>query len=158
LVKFEPTHQRIRLIERLNHCRNLWPHHFFKSANTMPIGLVKGDAYEFDTGFLNQLPIVEKAMLARDLDPSAFTIAKGPARSALRYRLGSQYFDYTVTIGEDSFTVTYPSDQSFLEFFLARYATAPESGSPRTKLGKPRAANHRLPPSGGLGRWFETRR
>jgi hypothetical protein len=124
----------------------------------MPIELVKGEAYEFDAGFLNQLPIVEKAMLARDIDPSAFTIAKGPARSALRYRLGSQNFDYTVTIGESSFTVTYPSDQSFLEFFLARCVAAPDSGRPQAKLGKPLAPEDRLAMSARLGRWFEARR
>jgi hypothetical protein len=124
----------------------------------MPIELVKGDAYEFDTGFLNQLPIVEKAMLARDLDPSTVTIAKGPARSSLCYRLGPQHFDYTVTIGDDSFTVTYPSDQSFLEYFLARCMTTPESGGEQAGVGKPRRRSRHVAMSGRLGRWFETPR
>ena len=84
----------------------------------MPIEIEQNEASKFDPDFLNQLSIVEKAMLSRNINPSAFTIAKSSPRSRARYGLTPDCYDYTVTIDGDSFTVTYPGDQSFLEFFL----------------------------------------
>jgi hypothetical protein len=98
----------------------------------MPIELLQNDAYQFDADFLTQLPFVEKAMLSRNINPSAFTIAKSSARSHARYELSSQRYDYTVTIGEESFTVTYPCDQSFLEFFIAQCVAGESRSLPTT--------------------------
>jgi hypothetical protein len=105
----------------------------------MPIGLLQSEAYKFDSDFLSQLPFVEKAMLSRNIDPSAFTIEKSPAQSQGRYELTSQRYDYTVTIGEQSFAVTYPCDQSFLEFFLARCIAGESQNAPTSvRLGRER--------------------
>jgi hypothetical protein len=98
----------------------------------MPIEVLQNDAYQFDADFLSQLPFVEKAMLSRNINPSTFKIAKSPARSRGRYELTSQRYDYTVTMGEESFTVTYPSDQSFLEFFIAQCVAGESQSLPTT--------------------------
>jgi hypothetical protein len=86
----------------------------------MPIEILEGDVYKFEPEFLRQIPIVEKAMLSRNLDPSSFTIAKNSPRSRARYGITPQCYDYTITISGESLTVTYPGDQSFFEFFLAQ--------------------------------------
>jgi hypothetical protein len=118
----------------------------------MPIEILPGDMKKFDSDFLKQLPLVEKAMLSRNINPSAFAIAKSSPRSHARYGLTSDCYDYTVTIGEESFTVTYPSDQSFLEFFFARCVADEKS------RGLPGATNRYRANAPSKLTWFETPR
>lgn len=76
----------------------------------------------FDESFLARLPVVEKAMLAQGLDPSAFVIAKDDARVTrlpIAYRPDGHPAEYTVTVRGRSFTVTQPNDVAFLQYFYA---------------------------------------
>jgi hypothetical protein len=85
----------------------------------MPITL-QGTAQRFEPGFLRQLPQLEQTMIAHGLDPSDVVIAKEPATTANVPLLGPFYYDYTVFLGEDSFTITEPNDARFLEYLCAR--------------------------------------
>jgi hypothetical protein len=93
----------------------------------MPITL-QGTAERFEPGFLRQLPRLEQTMTAHGLDPSAVVIAKEPAVTANVPLLGPFFHDYTVFIGDESFTVTEPNDSRFLDYFQQRIiaADAPE--------------------------------
>jgi hypothetical protein len=97
----------------------------------MPITL-QGTGRGFEPGFLRRLPRLEQAMTAHGLDPSDFVIAKEPATTANVPLLGPFFYDYTVFIGEDSFTVTEPTDARFLEYFYNRILAAdtPETPEP----------------------------
>jgi hypothetical protein len=97
----------------------------------MPITL-QGTAQRFEPDFLRQLPQLERTMTAHGLDPSDVVIAKEPAATANVPFLGPFFYDYTVFLGDESFTVTEPSDARFLEYFYNRLraADAPESSAP----------------------------
>jgi hypothetical protein len=73
----------------------------------------------FSSEFMHRLPEVEKAMLAQGLEPSAFVISKDIASTALP--LGARsFFEYTVFIRHEHFTVTEPDDITFLDYFYQR--------------------------------------
>jgi hypothetical protein len=113
------------------------------------------DGYAFDAGFLKQLPDVEKAMIAHNLDPSAFTITKGPNSSYRAYNGTGRYSDYAVDTGDDSFTVTYASDAGFLEFFLGACVAPDDSDSAPGHPIKPRSREHHQSSLiDRLARWF----
>ncbi len=85
----------------------------------MPITL-QGTAGGFSAEFRHKLPSVERAMIARGLDPAEFIISKDNAASANARPIGPFFYDYTVFIGDDHFTVTEPTDMRFLEYFYDR--------------------------------------
>ena len=78
-------------------------------------------------------------MVAHGLEPSQFVISKDWATQAavpLPF-LGPFFYDYTVFIGEENFTVTEPNDIRFLDYFyqrcIAADETAPERASPAAR-------------------------
>jgi hypothetical protein len=73
----------------------------------------------FSPEFMRQLPLVEQAMIARGLDPSEFVISKDNATRPMPW-LDPFFYDYTVFIGDEHFTVTEPNDIRFLSFFFQR--------------------------------------
>jgi hypothetical protein len=115
----------------------------------MPIELIAGDNNAFDDGFLEQLHGVEQAMIAHGLNPSAFTFTKTLRRS---HSDGTCDNDYTVATGDDSFSVTYPSDIGFLEYFLARCVVADEGFNPLSEGATPRLRKHTRPLAGMFAR------
>jgi hypothetical protein len=115
----------------------------------MPIELIASDDNQFDDRFLEKLPGVEQAMIARDMDPSAFAFTK---TLRLTDRDGTRESDYTFTIGEDSFSVAYPSDIGFLEYFLARCVAANEAIDPPGDGASPRARKYKRPLAGMFAR------
>jgi hypothetical protein len=74
----------------------------------------------FSAEFMRKLPQVERAMIAHGLDPSAFVISKDHATPPTVPFIGPFFYDYTVFVGEESFTVTEPNDIKFLDYFLER--------------------------------------
>jgi hypothetical protein len=86
----------------------------------------------FSSEFMRRLPDVEQAMVAHGLEPSQFVISKDwatPASTPLPALLPF-FYNYTVFVGEENFTVTEPNDIRFLDYFyqrcIAEDATAPE--------------------------------
>jgi hypothetical protein len=94
----------------------------------VPITL-QGTAGGFSAGFMEQLPRVEQAMIAHGLDPNDFIISKDDAASANARPLGPFFHDYTVFVGDGSFTVTEPNDARFLDYFMDRIL-APDDDAP----------------------------
>ena len=124
----------------------------------MPIALSSDDNCDFDNEFVEQLPIAEKALMAHELDPSAITIAKGSAQTHMQSLLGPGYYDYTVAIGDESFTVTYPGDQAFLEVFRARCVAATDPDFDSAGLAKAASPeNRRLSLVQRISQWLLSR-
>jgi hypothetical protein len=85
----------------------------------------------FSPEFMRQLPDLEQAMVAHGLEPSQFVISKDWAtQAAVPLPFLRPFYDYTVFIGEENFTVTEPNDVRFLDYFyqrcIAEDETAPE--------------------------------
>jgi hypothetical protein len=76
----------------------------------------------FSPEFVRKLPALEKAMVAHGLEPSQFVISKDWAtQAAVPFPFLKPFFyDYTVFIGEENFTVTEPNDIRFLDYFYNR--------------------------------------
>jgi hypothetical protein len=74
----------------------------------------------FSAEFTRKLPQLEQAMIAHGLEPAEFVIAKDRATPPSVPFIGPFFYDYTVFVGEESFTVTEPNDIKFLDYFLAR--------------------------------------
>src|SRR5579872_537962 len=85
----------------------------------MPITL-QSTVGGFSAEFLRKLPAVEQAMIAHGLEPSQFVISKDRATPPSVPFIGPFFYDYTVFIGEENFTVTEPNDMVFLDYFLQR--------------------------------------
>ena len=85
----------------------------------------------FSDEFMRRLPKLEQAMLANGLDPAEFVISKDRATPATVPLLGPFFYEYTVSFGDDEFTVTEPNDMKFLEYFYAR-CVAPDDPEPQT--------------------------
>jgi hypothetical protein len=84
----------------------------------------------FEPAFMRRLPLVEEAMIAHDLDPADFVISKDRAvPSSAIPLIGPFFYDYTVFVGDENFTVTEPNDTRFLEYFYQRII-APEEDAP----------------------------
>jgi hypothetical protein len=115
----------------------------------MPIELIASNDNEFDDGFLELLPGVEQAMITRDMDPSTFAFTK---TLRLTHSDGTRESDYTVAIGDDSFSVAYPSDIGFLEYFRARCVTANEAIDPPSVGATLRSRRHKRPLAGMFAR------
>ena len=100
----------------------------------MPITL-QGTAGDFSAEFKRRLPGLEKAMIARGLEPNEFIISKDNAASANARPIGPFFYDYTVFVGGDNFTVTEPNDMRFLEYFYGRILAPDEEPVPRKQAG-----------------------
>ena len=75
----------------------------------------------FEAAFMRKLPLVEEAMIAHDLDPADFVISKDRAvPSSAIPLIGPFFYDYTVFVGQENFTVTEPNDIKFLDYFYQR--------------------------------------
>jgi hypothetical protein len=85
----------------------------------------------FSPEFMRRLPELEQAMVAHGLDPSQFVISKDwatPASTPLPAMLPF-FFNYTVFIGEENFTVTEPNDIRFLDYLYQRCIAEDETVS-----------------------------
>ncbi len=96
---------------------------------------------DFDKSFMERLPALEKAMLYKGIDPSAFIIAKDNSKFPVPYigYMGggsSDQYDYTVFVGGESFTTTHNSDMSFLEEFYQHCIFPDEKESKAARLLK----------------------
>jgi len=85
----------------------------------MPITL-QSTVGGFTAEFMRKLPDLEQAMVAHGLEPSQFVISKDWATPATAPFIGPFFYDYTVFIGEENFTVTEPNDITFLDYFYRR--------------------------------------
>ena len=85
----------------------------------MPITL-QSTVGGFSAGFMRRLPAVEQAMVAHGLEPSEFVISKDRATPPSVPFIGPFFYDYTVFVGDENFTVTEPDDIRFLDYFHQR--------------------------------------
>jgi hypothetical protein len=92
----------------------------------VPITL-QGTAGGFSAAFMDRLPRVEQAMAAHGLEPNDFIISKDNAASSNARPLGPFFYDYTVFVNGERFTVTEPNDIRFLEYFLDRILAPDEA-------------------------------
>ena len=103
----------------------------------MPITL-QSTVGGFSAEFMRRLPALEQAMVAHGLEPSEFVISKDRATPAATVPfIGPFFYDYSVFVGEESFTVTEPNDMVFLEYFYERCIAEDEASRSRNS---PRAA------------------
>jgi hypothetical protein len=102
------------------------------AGTNVPITL-QGTAGGFSAEFMDKLPQVEQAMTAHGLDPGDFIISKDNAASANMRPLGPFFYDYTVFVGRENFTVTEPNDMRFLEYFMDRILAPDEEPAPRKR-------------------------
>jgi hypothetical protein len=98
----------------------------------VPITL-QGTVGGFSAEFMEKLPQVEQAMTAHGLDPNDFIISKDNAASANARPLGLFFYDYTVFVGGENFSVTEPNDIRFLAYFMDRILAPDEEPAPRTR-------------------------
>jgi hypothetical protein len=92
----------------------------------------------FQRAFMRKLPLIEQAMVARDLDPADVVICKDRATPSSTIPLIDRFFyDYTVFVGAERFTVTKLNDMRFLEYFYKRFvAPEPEARRPLGTFGR----------------------
>jgi hypothetical protein len=100
----------------------------------VPITL-QGTAGGFSTEFMGKLPELERAMAAHGLEPGDFIISKDNAASSNARPLGPFFYDYTVFVGDENFTVTEPNDARFLAYFMDRILAPDEEPAPRQGAG-----------------------
>jgi hypothetical protein len=74
----------------------------------------------FSAEFMRKVPALEQAMIAHGLEPAQFVISKDRATPPSVPFIGPFFYDYTVFVGDDSFTVTEPNDMTFLKYFFDR--------------------------------------
>jgi hypothetical protein len=84
----------------------------------------------FTAEFRRRLPALEAAMVAHGLEPSQFVISKDRATPATVPLIGPFFYDYTVFVGEEHFTVTEPNDIQFLDYFYDRCIAEDEAAEP----------------------------
>jgi hypothetical protein len=93
----------------------------------------------FSAEFMRKVPALEQAMIAHGLEPSQFVISKDRATPPSVPFIGPFFYDYTVFVGDDSFTVTEPNDIIFLEYFyercIAEDEVSPEQEQRRRRPG-----------------------
>ena len=89
----------------------------------MPITLQS--TVSFSGEFMRKLPALEQTMIAHGLDPSGFVISKDRATpsSAVPF-VGPFFYNYTVFVDGESFTLTEPNDMVFLDYFFKRVLAA----------------------------------
>src|SRR6266567_894644 len=86
----------------------------------------------FSAEFMRRLPALEEAMVAHGLEPASFVISKDRATPATVPIIGPFFYDYTVFVGEEHFTVTEPNDIQFLDYFYQR-CVAEDEATPEQK-------------------------
>ena len=93
----------------------------------------------FSPEFMRKLPAVEQAMIAHGLEPSQFVISKDWAtQAAVPYPFLKPFFyDYTVFIGDENFTVTEPNDIRFLDYFHDRCIAEEETPEQTRRIRHP---------------------
>jgi hypothetical protein len=96
----------------------------------VPITL-QGTAGGFSAEFMAKLPEIEQAMIAHGLNLDDFIISKDNAASSNARPLGPFFYDYTVFVGDENFTVTEPNDAQFLDYFLKRVLASDDEPAPR---------------------------
>ena len=74
----------------------------------------------FSAEFMRRLPKLEQTMIAHGLEPSDFVISKDRATPPSVPFIGPFFYDYTVFVGDENFTVTEPNDMVFLDYFYQR--------------------------------------
>jgi hypothetical protein len=84
----------------------------------------------FSVEFMRKLPALEEAMVTDGLEPSQFVISKDRATPATVPIIGPFFYDYTVFVGEEHFTVTEPNDIQFLDYFHQRCIAEDEPARP----------------------------
>ena len=82
----------------------------------MPITL-QSTVGGFSREFIRRLPELEQAMIAHGLEPAEFVISKDRATPPSVPFIGPFFYDYTVFIGGENFTVTEPNDIRFPGLF-----------------------------------------
>src|SRR3984885_10565170 len=70
----------------------------------------------YSAEFMRELPMLEQAMIAHGLEPSKFVISKDSASPSTRHVVGTFFYDYTVFVDGEHFTLTEPNDMVFLLF------------------------------------------
>jgi hypothetical protein len=89
----------------------------------------------FSAEFMRKLPQLEQVMIAQGLEPADFVISKDFATPATVPFIGPFFYNYSVFVGEESFTVTEPNDMVFLDYFTKRCIAAedplPPEAAPR---------------------------
>lgn len=96
---------------------------------------LQGTAGDFSAEFKRRLPALERAMIARGLDPADFIISRDNAASANARPIGPFFYDYTVFVGDEHFTVTEPNDMRFLEYFYGRILAPEDEPAQKKNLG-----------------------
>jgi hypothetical protein len=90
----------------------------------------------FSPEFMRKLPAVEQAMIAHGLEPDSFVISKDRATPPSVPFIGPFFYDYTVFVDGESFTVPEPNDITFLDYFHQRCVAEDEPApdqEPRTR-------------------------
>ena len=85
----------------------------------MPITL-QSTVGGFSGEFMRRLPALEQAMIAHGLEPTKFVISKDRATPPSVPFIGPFFYDYTVFVGDEHFTITEPNDIRFLDYFHQR--------------------------------------
>jgi hypothetical protein len=90
----------------------------------------------FSPAFMRRLPQLEQAMVAHGLEPENFVISKDRATPPSVPFIGPFFYDYTVFVGEESFTVTEPNDIVFLEYFYQRCIAEDDDPAQQQELAR----------------------
>ena len=101
------------------------------------MSIVLQNTVDFYAEFMRKLPALEKTMIAHGLDPSGFVISKDRATPPSAPFIGPFFYDYTVFVGTESFTLTEPNDMVFLDYF-AKLCTADDENRRLPKLRRER--------------------
>ena len=92
----------------------------------------------FSAEFMQQLPMLEKAMIAHGLGFAEIRdLERDPATPSTRHVVGTFFHDYTVFVDGEHFTLTEPNDMVFLDYFL-KLCTAEDDVRPLLKLRRGR--------------------
>ena len=107
------------------------------------MSIVLQSTIDFSAEFMRKLPALEQTMIAQGLDPSRFVISKDRATPpSMVPFVGPFFYDYTVFVDGESFTLTEPNDMVFLEYF-EKLCTAEEDDRPLPKLRRERVGPFR---------------
>jgi hypothetical protein len=101
----------------------------------------------FSPEFLRRLPLLEQAMVAHGLEPAQFVISKDRATPAMWPIIKPFFYEYTVFIGGENFTVTEPNDMTFLDYFYKRCVAEDEPAPAESR-------SHRAGPIHRFFRWM----
>jgi hypothetical protein len=109
----------------------------------MPITL-QSTVGGFSAEFMRRLPAVEQAMITHGLEPEQFVISKDRATPPSVPFIGPFFYDYTVFVGEENFTVTEPNDIIFLDYFYRRCIAEDEVSAEREARKRRPGLIHRI--------------